>query len=85
MLSQIDLLLGEPLHEALARLPLSERINAAILGHGGPYAPYLNLASAMESPDTQAAHALCAEHQLSHEEVNRALLQTLSTVKAHRQ
>lgn len=78
MLSQIDLLLGEPLHEALARLPLSGRINDAILGRGGPYAPYLDVARALESPDTQATHALCEEHQLSHEDVNQALLRTLS-------
>lgn len=83
MLSQIDLLLGEPLHEALARLPLSGRINDAILGRGGPYAPYLDMARALESPDTRSTQALCAAHQLSLEEVNQALLQTLSGVRGH--
>jgi len=33
---------------------------------------------ALESPDTQATHALCDLHQLNREAVNRALLSTLS-------
>jgi hypothetical protein len=77
LLSQIDLLLGEPLASALARLPLSERITDALLQRSGPYAPYLEIATALASPDTRATHALCDAHQIGLEEVNRALLRTL--------
>lgn len=82
ILSQIDLLLGEPLGAALQRIPRSERIHAALLNHSGPYVPYLDIATALESPDTQATRALCDTHQISSEEANRALLRTLSTAQA---
>lgn len=83
LLSQIDLLLGTSLAEALARLPLSERITGAILDHTGPYAPCLDLASAMESPDTQATRVLCEAQQMSSEDANRALLRTLSRLRPY--
>ncbi len=82
LLSQIDLLLGEPLQAALGRLQLPERITAAILGHAGPYTPYLDLAAALESPPTQAIRLLCDSHQMNIEAVNRALLRTLSQARA---
>ena len=82
LLSQIDLLLGEPLNEALARLPLPQRINAAILSHSGPYRPYLELAIALESPPTPATRELCATHQINTDAVNRALLRALSSTGA---
>lgn len=78
VLSQMDLMLGEPLTAALTRIPLPERVTSAILGQSGPYKPYLDVAMALESPDTQATHALCDLHQLNREAVNRALLSTLS-------
>ena len=81
LLSQIDLLLGESLHASLARIPLSERITSAILGHAGPYMPYLDVATALESADTQAGRALCDAHQMNCEEVNRALLRTLASAR----
>ena len=81
LFSQIDLMLGEPLATALQRLPLPERISAALLAHAGPYAPYLDIAVALESPDTQATRTLCEAHQVSPEEANRALLRTLSAIQ----
>lgn len=81
LLSQIDVLLGEPLTAALERLPLPERIQAALLQHSGPYQPYLEIAAALESPDTRATHTLCNEHQIDMEEVNRALLRTLAAMR----
>jgi hypothetical protein len=78
LLSQIDLLLGEPLVAALARLPLSDRVTSAILNQSGPYAPYLEIATALESPNTQATRRLCHAHELELETVNHALLRTLS-------
>jgi len=82
LLSQIDVLLGEPLVTSLERLPLPERIQAALLQNDGPYAPYLAIAAALESPNTRATHTLCHEHQIDMEEVNRALLRTLSAMLA---
>ncbi len=79
LLSQIDLLLGEPLVAALARLPLSDRVTSAILNQSGPYAPYLEIATALESPHTQATRRLCHAHDLELETVNHALLRTLSS------
>ena len=80
LLSQIDLLLGEPLSTALQRFPLPERIVSAILNNAGPYAPYLEVATALESPSTHLTHTLCEAHELAFEGVNRALLRTLSTI-----
>jgi hypothetical protein len=81
LLSQIDLLLGEPLHTALSRLQVSERISAALLNHDGPYSPFLDVATALESPNTHATRVLCDALSLNIEEVNHALLRTLSTLK----
>jgi c-di-GMP phosphodiesterase len=78
LLSQMDLLLGESLHSALGRLALPERITAAVLNHAGPYMPFLEVASALESPRTHVTRALCETHQMDLESVNRALLATLS-------
>ncbi|WP_296445656.1 HDOD domain-containing protein [Rhodoferax sp. UBA5149] len=83
LLSQVDLMLGEPLNAALARLHLSERITSAILGHTGPYMPYLDIATALESPNTHATRLLCDSHQMNLEDVNRALLRTLSNATPH--
>ena len=83
LLSQMDLLLGEPLNESLARLRMSERISAAILNHSGPYMPSLDMATALESPQTHATRVLCDTHQMDMEEVNRALLRTLSQIRPH--
>lgn len=83
LLSQIDLLLGEPLAPALARVPLSEHSTAAILSQCGPYLPYLELATALESPHTQTTRSLCEAHQMDLEAVNRSVLRTLSQARAH--
>jgi EAL and modified HD-GYP domain-containing signal transduction protein len=81
LLSQIDLLLGEPLSTALQRFPLPERIVAAILNNDGPYSPYLEVATALESPSTHVTHTLCETHELAFEDVNRALLRTLANIR----
>ncbi|MDO8448976.1 MAG: HDOD domain-containing protein [Rhodoferax sp.] len=83
LLSQMDLMLGEPLNAALARFPVSERVTSAILDHSGPYVPYLEMATALESANTQATRVLCDLHRMNLEEVNRALLRTLSNARPH--
>jgi EAL and modified HD-GYP domain-containing signal transduction protein len=83
LFSQIDLMLAEPMSTALARVQLPERITAAIVGHTGPYLPYLEIAAALESATHQAIRTVCETHQLSSESVNRALLRTLSQIRQH--
>ena len=78
LLSQMDDLLGEPLGAILRRLPLSERIYDAIVLHTGPYAASLAMACALETDDMAVIRQLCETHELSLEEVNRALLRMLA-------
>jgi hypothetical protein len=78
LLSQIDLLLAEPLGEAFNGIPLPARIKAALLGQDGPYWPYLAITNALEGPDTAAMHALCQTHGMNEEDVNIALLYALA-------
>ena len=78
VLSQVDLLLGEPLGAALHRLPLPGRIASAVLGQTGPYAPWLEVATALESANTRMIHDVCKAHKMAADEVNRALLRTLA-------
>lgn len=83
LLSQIDLMLGEPLATALQRIPVSERITAAIHGNAGPYAPYLEIATALEYPRMDTVPALCEEHGIDLGEVNRVLLRVLAAAQPH--
>jgi len=80
LLSQIDQLLAEPLASALAAIPLPERVGAALIGREGPYWPYLAIATALENPSTAATRALCDHQGLSQEDVNLALIRTLSAL-----
>ena len=81
LMSQIDWVLGEPLAQALGRLPLSTRIGAAILDQRGPYHPYLDVATAMESPPGTTTQAVCQRHHMALEGVNLALLRTLGNAR----
>lgn len=83
LLSQIDLLTGEPLATALGRLPLSERITSALLTESGPYRPYLEVAAALEADALTPLAALCETHQMDPDEVNRTLLRTLAQLRRH--
>jgi EAL and modified HD-GYP domain-containing signal transduction protein len=76
--SQVDLMLGENLGSALHRLPLPGRVASAILGQTGPYAPWLEVATALESGSTKVIREVCKAHDLATDEVNRALLRSLS-------
>ncbi len=78
LFSQLDLLLGEPQGAALHRLPLPGRIASAIVGQTGPYAPWLEVATALESGSTYVIREVCRAHDMPTEEVNRALLRTLA-------
>lgn len=76
--SQLDLLLGEPLGVAIHRLPMPGRIASAVVGQTGPYAPWLEVAAALESGNTRMIREVCKAHKMPSDEVNRALLRTLA-------
>lgn len=78
LLSEMDRLLGEPMPAVLERLPLSQRIQQALLENSGPYHPALQMARALEAADPRAVHLLCENYGLDPEGVNRALLRTLA-------
>lgn len=80
VLSQLDLLLGEPLGATILRLPLPGRIASAVVGESGPYAPWLAVASALESSNTRMVREVCRAHKMPADAVNRALLRALATV-----
>lgn len=76
--SQVDVLLGENLGAALHRLPLPGRVASAVVGHTGPYAPWLEVATALEGRNTQVIREVCRAHDIATDEVNRALLRALA-------
>ena len=78
LLSQIDLLLGEPLSVALPRIRLPERVSSAMVGRAGPYLAYLDVARALESAPDAASSKLYARHNMALNDINRALLYTLA-------
>lgn len=80
ILSQLDVLLGEPLGAAIHRLPLPGRIASAVVGQTGPYAPWLAVASALESSNTRMVREVCRAHKMPADEVNRALLRALAAI-----
>ena len=57
-------------------------VSAALTERSGPYAPYLDLALALESPDTHAVHAGAGALHVSQAAVNQALLQALAATDA---
>lgn len=62
MFSLIDQLLGVSMEEALAKVPLTEPVQQAILTRGGVYGPFLALAETCERDGSHAARlseALC--------------------------
>lgn len=82
VLSHVDLLLGESLGSALQRIPLPGRITSALLAQTGPYAPWLEVATALEGSSTKIVRDICRAHELEADAVNRALLRALA-VDAH--
>ena len=81
LLSQMDLLLGEPLPAVLARLPLPAPVKAALQQQTGPIQAALEIATALESDHTDRTRLLCELHQVEAQTVNRVLLQTLAQTR----
>ena len=80
LFSQLDLLLNEPLESILKQLPVSEPVRAAMMDTAGPYAVWMEIASALEDGSTRMIAAVCESCGVAPEDVNRALLQALATL-----
>ena len=81
LLSQIDLLQGEPMTHTLRGLPLPSRVKEALLSQTGPYWPYLDVATAMETSHLDLTRERCVYHDLDPSDVNLALLRTLAALR----
>ena len=82
--AQLDRLLHEPLDLLLERLPMSARVADALINHEGPYFPLIDLSRAQGDPDAlPRLPEICAEHEITLEHANRALLRMLSTSRDH--
>jgi len=75
--SMLDLLLGVGMEQALEAMFLPEPITDALLGRGGLYAPFLQLAQACEGSDGKELAQQAEMLGLSAEQVNRAHLGAL--------
>ena len=80
LLGQIDRLLQQPLHTLLTRIPLPGRTLDALLRSDGPYHALVQLAYAQSDiARLQHISSVCAKHEISLEQANRALLRMLAT------
>ena len=77
MFSMLDRLLGQPMDEVLAQIPLSEALCEALLSRTGMYGPFLALAESCEQTDGGSA-ALADALFLNADQVNRAHLAALA-------
>ena len=76
--SLLDALLGVSMDKVLESMNLPEAIGDALLGRGGAYGPFLDLARASEGNDGVALAAQAELLGLSAEQFNRAQLQALT-------
>ncbi len=77
--SLLDRVTGRSLSQLTADLVLPDPVQAAITGAGGPYAPYVALAQALEGGDAAAMRHAGAVVGLDTAAVNAALLKALAT------
>jgi len=76
--SLLDTLLGVDMEHALDAMHLPEPICDALLGNGGLYAPFLDLARACEENDGEAIAEKAGMLGLSADQFNRAQIQALA-------
>lgn len=79
--SLLDQILGKPMTELLATLPLSEEAAQCLKNNDGPYAPYLSLVRHLESPEPFDFQQACDEAALTVHEVNQSIIRSMK--KAH--
>jgi c-di-GMP-related signal transduction protein len=76
--SMLDALLGVSMEKVLESMSLPEPICDALLGHGGVYGPFLDLAKISESNAGQALAEQAGMLGLSADQFNRAQMQALT-------
>lgn len=76
--SMLDALLGVSMDKVLESMSLPEPICDALLGNGGVYGPFLDLAQASESGDGAALAEQAGMLGLSADQFNRAQMQALA-------
>lgn len=76
--SLLDMLLGVSMEQTLEAMHLPEAVAEALLGQGGLYAPFLNLAMACEENDGAAIAEQAGMLGLSAERLNNAQMQALA-------
>lgn len=76
--SMLDALLGVTMDKVLESMSLPEPICDALLGHGGIYAPFLDLAKVSEGEDGKAIAEQAGMLGLSAEQFNSAQMQALA-------
>ena len=75
--SMLDALLGVSMEKVLESMSLPESICDALLGHGGVYGPFLELAKVSEGEDGAALAEQAGMLGLSADQFNRAQMQAL--------
>ncbi len=75
--SLLDRLLNQPFASMMSTLPVPESVQKALLGEGGPFAPYLALVTAVEQEAAYDTREAADQLLLGMAEVNRALLGAL--------
>jgi len=75
--SLLDRLLNQPFADMMTSLPVPESVQQALLGQGGPFAPYLALVSAVEQEAAYDTREAAEQLMLGLAEVNQALLSAL--------
>lgn len=84
LFAQLDRLEQKPLGDLLNKLPLSGRIYDALLRQDGPYHPLLDIARAQGEFDRpHQLPAICEQHDMGLEVVNRGLIRMLATSRDH--
>ena len=76
--SMLDALLGVSMDKVLESMSLPEPICDALLGHGGVYGPFLDLAKVSEGEDGNALAEQAGLLGLSADQFNRAQMQALA-------
>jgi len=76
--SMLDALLGVSMDKVLETMSLPEAITDALLGHGGLYGPFLELAKVSENNDGAAIADQAGMLGLSADQFNRAQIQALA-------
>jgi EAL and modified HD-GYP domain-containing signal transduction protein len=80
--SLLDKITGRPTPQLFSDVPLPAAVRAALVERTGPFAPYLELALALEAGDACAVQVNAGLLQVSQGAVNQALLQALAATDA---